>query len=131
MRGTFLYFAWQATSIPCKTVVYNQKYGNLPTPTKTGYAFEYWHTADGTLISKDSINLATTDETLYAHWEKIKGDINADGEFNISDVVLLQKWLLVDSDVKLENWKTADLCENDKLDVFDLCLMKRMLIEKR
>ncbi len=61
----------------------------------------------------------------------IVGDINLDGKFNISDVVLLQKWLLADLDVKLENWKVADLCEDDKLDVFDLCLMKRMLIEKR
>lgn len=27
------------------------------------------------------------------------------------------------------NWKAADLCEDDRLDVFDLCMMKRMLVE--
>lgn len=60
----------------------------------------------------------------------ITGDVNNDGEFNISDVVILQKWLLAVPDTELVNWKAADLCEDDKLDVFDLCLMKRTLIEK-
>ena len=59
------------------------------------------------------------------------GDINADGIFNIADVVLLQKWLLAAPDVELSDWKAADLCEDGKLDVFDLCLMKRELINKQ
>ena len=58
----------------------------------------------------------------------IVGDCNNDGTFNISDVVLLQKWLLAVPDTHIENWKAADMCEDDKLDVFDLCLMKRQLI---
>ena len=56
------------------------------------------------------------------------GDCNNDGKFNISDVVLLQKWLLAVPDTHFENWKAADMCEDDRLDVFDLCLMKRQLI---
>ena len=63
--------------------------------------------------------------------EAIAGDVNNDGKFSISDVVLLQKWLLALPEVKLDNWKAADLCKDDRLDVFDLCLMKRMLIQKR
>ncbi len=58
-----------------------------------------------------------------------KGDCNNDGLFSVSDVVLLQKWLLATPDVELANWKAADLCEDGRLNVFDLCLMKRMLIE--
>lgn len=61
---------------------------------------------------------------------KIKGDINSDGEFNISDAVLLQKWILADPNAKLADWKAADLCEDGKIDVFDLCMMKRMLVAK-
>lgn len=61
----------------------------------------------------------------------VKGDINADGVFNISDVVLLQKWLLAVPDISLNDWKAADLCEDNKLDVFDLCLMKREMIEQK
>lgn len=30
----------------------------------------------------------------------------------------------------LADWKAADLCEDNRLDVFDLCLMKRALLEK-
>lgn len=55
-------------------------------------------------------------------------DINADGEFNISDVVLLQKWLLAVPDTHLADWKAGNFCDDDRLDVFDLCLMKRELL---
>ncbi len=60
----------------------------------------------------------------------LMGDVNADGEFGIADVILLQKWLLAVPDTHLANWKAADYCEDNKLNVFDLCLMKRALIEK-
>lgn len=59
----------------------------------------------------------------------IRGDVNMDGKFDIADVVLLQKWILAAPDTKLANWKAADLYEDGRLDVFDLCLMKRMLVE--
>ena len=58
----------------------------------------------------------------------IKGDVNADGEFNISDLVFLQKWLLASPDTKLKNWQAGDICEDNRLDVFDLCLMRRDLV---
>ena len=56
------------------------------------------------------------------------GDVNGDGAFNVSDVVLLQKWLLAVPDTHLENWRAANFCEDERLDVFDLCLMKRELL---
>lgn len=61
--------------------------------------------------------------------EKITGDVNADGKFDIADVVLLQKWLLAIPDVKLADWEAADLYKDNRLDVFDLCLMKRELLK--
>ena len=60
----------------------------------------------------------------------LMGDVNNDGEFNVADVVLLQKWLLAVPDTHLANWKAADFCNDNILDVFDLCLMKRELLEK-
>lgn len=60
--------------------------------------------------------------------QKKEGDVNNDGKFNISDVVLLQKWLLAFPNTHLANWKAADFCEDNKLDSFDLCLMKRKLV---
>lgn len=58
----------------------------------------------------------------------VAGDVNMDGSFDIADVVLLQKWLLAVPDTHLADWKAVDLCEDDMLDVYDLCLMKRALI---
>ena len=60
----------------------------------------------------------------------IAGDVNADGEFNIADVVTLQNWLLQKSGAQLKNWKVADLSADGKLNVFDLCLMKREFVNK-
>ncbi|MDE7364060.1 MAG: dockerin type I repeat-containing protein [Ruminococcus sp.] len=62
-------------------------------------------------------------------YQVIKGDINDDGKVTVADAVLLQKWLLAEPEVELANWKAADLCEDGRLDVFDLCMMKRMLVE--
>ena len=61
---------------------------------------------------------------------KIKGDVNADGVFDMADIVLLQKWLLAVPDTHLADWKAADLCEDDRIDIFDLGLMKRELLQK-
>lgn len=68
------------------------------------------------------VSITEKDET------SIMGDVNMDGKFNVSDVVLLQKWLLAVPNTKLADWKAADFCEDGKLDVFDLCMMKRKLI---
>jgi len=56
------------------------------------------------------------------------GDVNLDGEFDIADVVLLQKWLLAVPDTELKHWENADFYEDGMLNVFDLCLMKNNLI---
>ena len=61
--------------------------------------------------------------------ESVPGDVNADGVFDVLDVVTLQKWLLAVPNIKLEDWKAADLFEDDQLDTFDLCLMKRALLQ--
>ena len=56
------------------------------------------------------------------------GDVNGDGDFNVADVITLQKWLLAVPGTHLADWQAADFCKDDRLDVFDLCLMKRALI---
>lgn len=57
----------------------------------------------------------------------VRGDVNADGIFSVADVIMLQKWLLGAGDVT--DWQAGDLCGDGKLDVFDLCIMKRELLE--
>ena len=57
------------------------------------------------------------------------GDANGDGKFNVADVVLFQKWLLAVREAQLPNWKNVDFYSDNKLDFFDLCLMKRELLK--
>lgn len=64
----------------------------------------------------------------YLGNSRIMGDVNCDGKFNIADVVLLQKWLLAVPDTELKNWMAADFYNDEKLDAFDLCLMKNAIL---
>jgi uncharacterized repeat protein (TIGR02543 family) len=53
-----------------KVVTYNKPYGNLPTPTRTGYAFDGWYTAasGGTKVDASTLVQNAGNHTLYAHW---------------------------------------------------------------
>lgn len=66
-----------------------------------------------------------TDETADT---SIKGDINNDGHFNISDAVVLQKWLINAKNADAVKWKNGDMNEDGVLDVYDLVLMKSVLV---
>ncbi len=79
----------------------------------------------GGFIKNSDINL--NDGYPIFTWQ-IKGDVNGDGVFNKLDVVILQKWLLGDKNAELKNWKNADLYEDNRLDSFDLVIMKKQLI---
>ena len=85
-------------------------------------------------IMRDKSSIVRNDNNSYDLVFKLKftptGDVNDDGEFNVADLVLLQKWLLAVPDTHLANWKAVDFCNDNVLNVFDLCLMKRKLLEK-
>lgn len=83
-------------------------------------------TIDGTSITKE-IGLHYDDSPAMIYKQ---GDANNDGSLNITDVVLLQKWLLAEPDVHFETWCSVDMNHDSRLDVFDLCLMKRALLDK-
>lgn len=81
-------------------------------------------TVTTTTVTTTSVPVTTTETPVVTG---ISGDVNADGKFNISDIVMLQKWLLGIGD--LTDWKAADLYKDDIINVYDLSLMRRMLIE--
>ena len=62
--------------------------------------------------------------------DEVIGDVNKDGEFNVSDLVVFQKWLLAVPNTELKNWKAADMCTDNYLDVIDLCAMRKELTKK-
>ena len=93
----------------------------------------------------DVYNISKEDGANICQWEywggngqkfilepvkEIEGDVNADGALSVTDAVLLQKWLLAVPDAKLTDWKAADLCEDNIINVLDLHLLKRMLLEQ-
>lgn len=93
----------------------------------------------------DVYNISKEDGVNICQWEywggngqkfilepvkEIEGDVNADGALSVTDAVLLQKWLLAVPDAKLTDWKAADLCEDNIINVLDLHLLKRMLLEQ-
>ena len=59
-----------AVDVTEKTVYYGQSYGDLPIPTRTGYSFNGWYTAQsgGTLVTADTVVRALANQTLYAQW---------------------------------------------------------------
>lgn len=57
-------------------------------------------------------------------------DINYDGSFAISDLVSLQNWLIKSDKSSYINCQAADFCKDGKIDIFDLLLMKKMLLQK-
>ena len=61
--------------------------------------------------------------------DNLPGDCNLDGTVSVADVVMLQKWLLGSSD-QLTCWRNADMNKDHTIDVFDLSLLKRMLLAK-
>ena len=63
----------------------------------------------------------------YMEWMPF-GDLNNNGKLGVSDVLLLQKWLLGSDNVKIDDLKTVDYCRDNKIDVFDLVMMRKMLI---
>lgn len=74
--------------IASKKVTYQEKYGDLPNPSLTGWKFKGWYTSatGGTQVSKDTIYEATVDSTVYAQWTPItyKVRFNGNGNWNTS-----------------------------------------------
>ena len=48
----------------------------------------------------------------------------------MTDLLLFQKWLLGDTSAELKSWKAADYTKDEKLDIFDLVLMRKAIISK-
>ncbi len=59
------------SSVAQKAVTYNNSYGTLPNPTKTGYTFQGWFSAasGGSKITASTKVTITANQTLYAQWK--------------------------------------------------------------
>lgn len=57
----------------------------------------------------------------------IRGDVNADGEFSLIDLIAMQKWLHHQGG--LADWKAGDLDADGILTIYDFCRMKQELLK--
>ena len=58
--------------------------------------------------------------------EKVIGDVNADGSFNVADLVMMQKFLLGAG--TLTDWKAGDLCPDERIDAYDMVMMRKLIV---
>lgn len=61
-----------------KLIYYGQPYGEMPTPKRTGYAFDGWYTekTDGTKVTADTVATVLANQTLYAHWKAMAYNVS-------------------------------------------------------
>ncbi len=100
-----------------------------------GRTFSHWIVRGAQITEGDKTSATISfklesDATVEAvYTSDVRGDANSDGEFNVVDLVLLQRWLTADSSVELSNWKNADLCEDGIIDIFDILSMRKELLK--
>ena len=82
----------------------------------------------GVPMPPDDLIEPTTLPPLLGDIAPVDGDLDADGLFGVTDIVVFQKWLLAVPDTKIYDWSAADLYPDGTLDVFDLFLMKQKLL---
>ena len=60
---------------------------------------------------------------------KISGDINGDGAVTVSDLVMLQSYLLGMSNFDTEQYTNADINKDSLVDFYDMILMRKKIVE--
>ena len=80
----------------------------------------YAETYNRNFVSLDTVSENPTPEILT-------GDADKDGEFNILDIIILQKWLLGSGD--LPNWQAVDFNHDGIINIFDLLLAKKYYLQ--
>lgn len=63
---------------------------------------------------------------LEQNVRKLIGDVDADGDVDIADAVMMQKWLLGNGE--LTDWVAGDINEDGRIHAVDLSLLKQILI---
>lgn len=59
----------------------------------------------------------------------IRGNVNADEEFGVADVVMMQQYII--NGKSLTDWKAGDLNGDNLLDVYDFIMMRQLLINQK
>ena len=106
---------------------YNRKFEVIEEEIPQTTTAETTTATTATIVETTTVTTEKTTEDVVT--EIVKGDANGDGKMTIADAVSLTNWIMGVSDAKLENPDAVDLCEDGKIDVFDLCLLREELVK--
>ena len=65
---------------------------------------------------------------IYGTLEGVNGDVDGSGEYEVADLVQIEKFLLGAGN--LDKWENADLNADDRVDAFDLVFMRQLITDK-
>lgn len=89
-----------------------------------------WTTNENTIYANAAMT-ALTAAVIHNQRAAVSGDLNADGQCNLADAVLLSKYLCAVPETVLADWRAGDLDLNGRLNAGDLTWLKRRLLEAR
>lgn len=94
-------------------------------------ATDFDNKTPGTYTIYVSYGLDTTSFDVTVKGKRVipTGDSNGDGKFTVADVVTMQSYIMGKKTAKLSDWKNVDYYEDEKIDVFDLIVMRENYIE--
>ena len=108
----------------------NGRLEELPVPTREGFVFDAWYTAEegGEKVTTDTV--FTADATIYARWKEgqaaMLGDVTHDGKVNVGDLVKIKRYILgLDKEIDMA---AADVTKDGKINVGDLVKIKRYIL---
>lgn len=92
-----------------------------------GAAFSGWEgDASGNQVTiTTTLSRAMTIQANFGEKKEVKGDVNADGALSVTDIIMMQKWLLGAGDIT--DAAAGDMNKDGKLNAFDLAMLKRDL----
>lgn len=106
-----------------------QKY-TLPVPEKENLIFVGWYTDPefAELFGRDKTFTPKESMTLYAKFTDVRtGDINNDGEIDITDLVILRKGLAGLVELNEKESLAADINKDGNVDITDLVILRKYL----
>lgn len=72
----------------------------------------------------------TTEVPTEPEKDTVSGDLSRNGKIDLADVIILQKYILGVGSLTAEQYAIANVYEDDCVDVFDLAILKRMVLQK-
>ena len=69
-------------------------------------------------------------ETTEIEPEPLYGDVNLDGSINVTDVIMMQKYLHGQQKISYDSFMISDMNQDGNVNIYDLVLLKKTLIAK-